>query len=155
MGNSLQHGTQRDCEEQDREGKKPIHDTADEAIDPATEVASSDAHDDTDADRDDGGNDRDGERYLRALNDSAEDVTAVEGLDAQEEVAADATELSERSPEGRIDLIDVILVRRVTQQLDQDRREDRGEKQKDDHDAAAHGDLVALEARPGDLSGRA
>ena len=98
--------------------------------------------DGADDDREQRREERDQQRDPRAVDDAAEHVAAVDRLEPEQEVPADAAERARRRAEHRIDQLLVELVGRVPEQLHDQRREDRHQDQQDHHDAAGHGDLV-------------
>ena len=138
-------------EEQLREGEQQVHHPADHRVDPAAEVAGDDAEDDAEDDGDQGGEEGDQQRDPRAVDDPAEHVAAVDRLDAEEEVPADAA-AGARSGVPKSGSIWSWWNSSGgwPNRLDDQRGEDRDERQEEDDDAAGQRDLVPLEPRPGD-----
>ena len=85
------HADQRDREQQQREGEEDVHQPADQRVDPAAEVAGDRRRATvpmtTDEQR---GQERDQQRDPGAVDDPAEDVPAVDRLEAERVVPADA-----------------------------------------------------------------
>src|SRR5690606_16418229 len=71
---------------------------------------------------------------------------------AEQELLAHPAPRLQGPAERRVDELLVELVGRMTEELDDHRREDRHEDEQDHRDAAGERDLVALEPHPGDLS---
>jgi hypothetical protein len=145
---------ERDREDQQREREEEVHQPADDRVDPAAEVAGDDAEHGADDDRQQGRQERDEERDPGAVDHAAEQVAAVQRLQAEQEVLADAVPVADRGRRVDVDEVLVELVRRVTEHLHDQRREDRDEDQDDDEDAATHRDPVPPQSRQRDLTER-
>ena len=91
---------------------------------------------------------------LRAVDDAAEDVAAVDRLEPVEEVPGHAAVGADRDLGVGVDELLVELVRRVAEQAHDERGGDRDDDEVDDEEAAGERDLVALEPGPGDLAER-
>ena len=122
-------GADREGEQQLREGQEEVHQPADHRVDPAAEVAGGDAQDGADADRHDGGEERDEQRDAGTGDDAAEDVAAEHRVGSEQVVGVDAPEAALGRGQRRVDEVLVELVRRVPEGLDQQRREDRDQQQ--------------------------
>lgn len=133
-----------------REGEQTVHHPADEGVDPAAEEAGEDAQHRSEDHRDHGRQEADQQRDPGAVEDAGEDVAAVDRLDTEQVVATDAAQGARGRAEERVDEVLVVLVRVLPEQPGDDRREERDHDQDEHDDAAREGELVPLEALPGD-----
>ncbi|MGX1272481.1 hypothetical protein RKD18_005675 [Streptomyces phaeoluteigriseus] len=119
-------------------------------VDPAAEEAGEDAQDGSEDHGDDRRQEADQQGDPGAVEDAGEDVAAVDRLDAQQVVAADAAEGAGGRAEQGVDEVLVILVRVLAQDRGDHRGEQRDHDEEQHHDAAGQGEFVPLQALPGD-----
>ena len=141
---------QSDRQQQDRECQQHVDQAREDRVDPAAVEGGDHADGHADRDRDRGCEQRDLERYARAVEHAAED-RAPERVDAEEVCRAWAA----RGAEG-IEVLGSLHVRAtLAEDLHDQRRQDCHKDEEDDEDERRHRDLVLPEAAPEELERRA
>ena len=156
-GDALLHDRHdRDDEQQDRQAEEEVGHPGDDAVGPAADVAGQQAQRDTEQRRDRGRDEADDERRSRTDRPAGEEVATEARLDT-EPVGGAGTDGGQSVEVDELGVHGVGVGFRPGDRVHalqrvEERREDRDEDEEQDDDRADDGDLVDLEAVPGDAT---